>query len=647
MPVSARDAGSTGTAASTSVRNVPRHSPPRKRAAPTSVMAHVAAEAPVVSRSTTQNVTSCSGVAEVVDAALRMPAHASERPCSRANRRSELATRPPGRSVGCGRGHPIPLHRLWQPDPLRRRDHPPHPRLPPLHGRAATCGSRTRRCSTRRSTQVTCRWCGTGTAVERSTTRRSAPATTGRRLRRPRGRPERPGRRRPPGGRGGARRRPRRPHGRPVVPPPGPPCGRYLAFAKQTPRSLDAIARVVDADDEFRARVAGAVDEDQVGRAGWLWLARPDGWEGELAALEAESSARADGRGRAARGARRHPQLAAPQAAAGRAEAEAAARRAELEGLRPSWRPSRPRGSAAEARVAELAEQVDGLADDRRRTPSATSRTPRPGWSSGGPQLNAARARIRALEAEPAARRARAGRRHDRARGPAAASGARRCRHAAVDAGAAAVTPSGRSPPAPRSRPPARPRLPAHAPAPAVVAARSPSPPPSSPRSPCGRGGRLAGRRPRRAVAEAARAAPRSGRRRDAGAGAGVRRRRSPWTAGDGRRRRRGRARRVPLRAARRHVRRLGRGGRAPAAGAGRRAGGRRLQRDHDGLARARRRPSSAGGCSPRCPTWPPARRRRSSWCSTGPRSSRSPCRRRAARWCACGSRTRASRPTT
>ena len=63
MPVSAVTAASTGTAASTRVWNVPRRSPPRNRAAPTSVMAQVAAEAPVVSRSTTQNVTSCRGVA--------------------------------------------------------------------------------------------------------------------------------------------------------------------------------------------------------------------------------------------------------------------------------------------------------------------------------------------------------------------------------------------------------------------------------------------------------------------------------------------------------------------------------------------------------------------------------------------------------
>src|SRR3954470_6073539 len=45
----------------TSVWNVPRHSPPRSFTAPTSVMAQELAEPPVVSRSTTTNVTSWSG----------------------------------------------------------------------------------------------------------------------------------------------------------------------------------------------------------------------------------------------------------------------------------------------------------------------------------------------------------------------------------------------------------------------------------------------------------------------------------------------------------------------------------------------------------------------------------------------------------
>src|SRR3954453_7860217 len=45
----------------TSVWNVPRHAPPRSFTAPTSVMAQELAEPPVVSRSTTTNVTSWSG----------------------------------------------------------------------------------------------------------------------------------------------------------------------------------------------------------------------------------------------------------------------------------------------------------------------------------------------------------------------------------------------------------------------------------------------------------------------------------------------------------------------------------------------------------------------------------------------------------
>ncbi|MCU1372290.1 MAG: hypothetical protein JWO77_3484, partial [Ilumatobacteraceae bacterium] len=38
------------------------------------------------------------------------------------------------------------------------------------------------------------------------------------------------------------------------------------------------IARVIDDDGVFRARVAEAADEAELGRAGWLWLHRPVGW---------------------------------------------------------------------------------------------------------------------------------------------------------------------------------------------------------------------------------------------------------------------------------------------------------------------------------------------------------------------------------
>jgi hypothetical protein len=62
IPVRTVIMGGIGTPGFTSVWKVPRHSPPRYFTAPISVIAHVAGDPPVVSRSTTTNVTSCSGV---------------------------------------------------------------------------------------------------------------------------------------------------------------------------------------------------------------------------------------------------------------------------------------------------------------------------------------------------------------------------------------------------------------------------------------------------------------------------------------------------------------------------------------------------------------------------------------------------------
>jgi len=191
------------------------------------------------------------------------------------------------------------------------------------------------------------------------------------------------------------------------VPPPGA-LRPYLAFAKQTPRSLEAIARVVDADPELRARVAEVVDEDQVGRGGWLWLVRPDGWQDELAALEADSTARADAAAerRAERAATR--KLAALQATADRAEAEAASRQAELDEARLELGAEQQARAASAARVAELAAQVEQLGDERRRVVRNLKDT-EARLVERGTQLNASRARVRALEAEARARASEAG----------------------------------------------------------------------------------------------------------------------------------------------------------------------------------------------------------------------------------------------
>ena len=68
MPVSTVMNGGIGTPGFTSVSNVPRHSPPRHLTAPTSVIAQSFGEPPVVSRSSTTNVTSRERGAEVVEA---------------------------------------------------------------------------------------------------------------------------------------------------------------------------------------------------------------------------------------------------------------------------------------------------------------------------------------------------------------------------------------------------------------------------------------------------------------------------------------------------------------------------------------------------------------------------------------------------
>ena len=188
----------------------------------------------------------------------------------------------------------------------------------------------------------------------------------------------------------------------PVVPPP-PALRPYLGFAKQTPQSLRAIARVVEGDDNFRARVAAEVDEAKVGRAGWLWLSRPEGWAGELEALEAESAARSadEQEARAERAAARR--LAVVEAAARRSESEAEAQRVELEAARVELASERALRARAEAHLADLEAQVSDLgaarADAIRNLKRVEARL-----VDRSTEVNTLRARNRALEADAATR---------------------------------------------------------------------------------------------------------------------------------------------------------------------------------------------------------------------------------------------------
>ncbi|MBX7069966.1 MAG: NYN domain-containing protein [Microthrixaceae bacterium] len=67
----------------------------------------------------------------------------------------------------------------------------------------------------------------------------------------------------------------------------------FLRFSKLPPRALNAARTALD-DDEFRERVAGLATEGEVGRAGWLWLTRPDGWRDEFDAMVRERTARVE-----------------------------------------------------------------------------------------------------------------------------------------------------------------------------------------------------------------------------------------------------------------------------------------------------------------------------------------------------------------
>ena len=150
---------------------------------------------------------------------------------------------------------------------------------------------------------------------------------------------------------------------RPVAPPAG--LRPYLGFTRLSSTVLQAIARVVDGDEEFRARVAGAVDEADVGRAGWLWLHRPDGYLDELGKLEedAEAVAAAEADGREERDARRR--LAAAQSAADRAIAASRAQAQEIDELQAQLLGERSRLADVEARLGEVDDELERVRTER------------------------------------------------------------------------------------------------------------------------------------------------------------------------------------------------------------------------------------------------------------------------------------------
>lgn len=87
---------------------------------------------------------------------------------------------------------------------------------------------------------------------------------------------------------------------------PSPSAVRPLfGFTRLSAAAYGRLRGAVDDDPAFRERVAEVADEAVVGRAGWLWLTRPEGWESDPAFTEAPppTGRRAKGKGGTGRGA--------------------------------------------------------------------------------------------------------------------------------------------------------------------------------------------------------------------------------------------------------------------------------------------------------------------------------------------------------
>ncbi|HWH35398.1 MAG TPA: NYN domain-containing protein [Acidimicrobiales bacterium] len=125
-----------------------------------------------------------------------------------------------------------------------------------------------------------------------------------------------------------------------LVPPRG--MEPFLRFTRLPARAVAPVRGVLDGDEGFRLRVGEATDETQLGKASWLFVHRPPGWEDELAGLV------------------RQAERDAGSAAEGKVESELRRQVSTLE--EGGQRLSRELGQMA----AELAEAKDALSRERR-----------------------------------------------------------------------------------------------------------------------------------------------------------------------------------------------------------------------------------------------------------------------------------------
>lgn len=155
-----------------------------------------------------------------------------------------------------------------------------------------------------------------------------------------------------------------------AVPPVPAPAGvrNLLRFVRLSATAHDQVRRTIEADGEFRARVAaaaGPVDDPLVGRAGWLWLHRPAGWSEDPALTPDEApSTRSAGDASPAR--LRRERDAADAAAVKYRERSETARRDQRRTAQ-ELAAATARSVQLAASLAELERDRDQLATERRR----------------------------------------------------------------------------------------------------------------------------------------------------------------------------------------------------------------------------------------------------------------------------------------
>lgn len=149
----------------------------------------------------------------------------------------------------------------------------------------------------------------------------------------------------------------------PVVEPPRL-LRPFLHFVKLPDQALVAVRRALEEDESFRHRAAEAADEEEVGRAGWLFLNRPEGWEEELERLTADLQATADASRDVKEERTAVRRLAQAEHAVERAEKLAAKARAEAAGAAAELAEERRSRRAAEEGAAALSRRVAALEEE-------------------------------------------------------------------------------------------------------------------------------------------------------------------------------------------------------------------------------------------------------------------------------------------